>query len=113
MHTYLCVTNSENSKLCTFYNFVENESGITNIDYYTSLAFPNFDTIPAYERHYTLNVTIVPDQILENNELFDVTAKPEHVPAGQPECSTAVIIRDDDGNFKYKHCKVCLHIAVL
>ena len=69
------------------------------IDYYTAIAFPIFDTIPAYTRHYTLSIEIVPDRILEDNELFYVTAKPQHVPFGQPDCRVSVIIRDDDGNF--------------
>ena len=80
------------------------------------MAFPTFDTIPAYERHYTLNITIVPDEILENNELFDVTANPQHVPDGHLECSTDVIIKDDDGSLWYKIIQIlliCLHIALL
>lgn len=83
-----------------FIIFVGNHSGDEKeIDYYTTKTFPDFDTIPAYERDYILNVTIVPDSKLENNELFHVTAVPQHVPVGQPECSVDVIIRDDDGNF--------------
>ena len=79
--------------------FVGNHSGNEDFDYYTAISFPYFDIISPYERHYTLNVTIVPDRILENNELFHVTAIPQHVPAGRPECSVDVIIVDDDGNF--------------
>ena len=48
---------------------------------------------------YTLNITIVPDRILENNELFRVIAKPEHIPAGHFDCSVDAFILDDDGNF--------------
>ena len=69
------------------------------IDYYTAIAFPNFDIIPAYTRNYILNVGIVPDRILEENKLFEVTAKPEHRPDGQPDCCVQVVIVDDDGNF--------------
>ena len=55
--------------------------------------------IPAYSEHYTLSVNIVPNHFLEDNKLFDVTVKPEHMPIGQPDCKVAVIIMDDDGNF--------------
>ena len=89
---------------CIF--FVGNHSanaGIKPIDYYTSIAFPIFDTIPAYSNNYTLNVTIVSNRFLEDNKLFDVTVKPEHMPIGQPDCKVAVIIEDDDGNFSYNN----------
>ena len=79
--------------------FVGNHSGNEIFDYYAAISFPYFDIIPPYERHYILNITIVADRMLEDNELFHVTAVPQHVPAGQPECSVDVIIRDDDGNF--------------
>ena len=79
--------------------FVGNHSGNEIFDYYAAMSFPYFDIIPAYERDYILNITIVPDRILENNELFHLIAVPQHVPVGQPECSVDVIIRDDDGNF--------------
>ena len=71
------------------------------IDYYTAIAFPYFDIIPAYTRHYTLNVGIVPDHILEDDELFQVTPRPKHIPDGYATnyFSVDVIIRDDDGNF--------------
>ena len=83
-----------------FIIFVGNHSGNEEpIDYYTTKTFPDFDIIPPYERDYILNVTIVADRMLEDNELFHITAVPQHVPAGQPECSVDVIIRDDDGNF--------------
>ena len=68
-------------------------------DYYTAIAFPIYDIIPAYTKHYTLSVKIVPDRILENNELFRVTVQPELRPIGYYYCSAEVIIQDDDGNF--------------
>ena len=63
------------------------------------MSFPNFDIIPANTTHYTLKIDIVSDRILEDNELFRVTAVPQHRPAGQPDCSAFVIIKDDDGKF--------------
>ena len=87
------------------YNFVGNHTHTVeaDIDYYTTITFPNFDTIPAYTRHYTLSIQIVPDRILEDNELFFVTVRPEHMPDGQPDCRVAIIIKDDDGNFWYNN----------
>ena len=74
-----------------------------NIDYYTSVAVPNFDTIPAYTRQYTLIVGIEPDHILENNETFQVTPQPQNFPTGYvPSCFLVnVNITDDDGNKNY------------
>ena len=53
-----------------------------------------------------MSVNVVPDRLLEDNELFQVTTKPPYMPADpQPDCSTqvGVIIRDDDGNFQYNN----------
>ena len=79
--------------------FVGNHTIEEGIDYYTSSAFPYIDLIPAYSKVYTLKINVVADRILEDNELFYVTANPQHVPDGQPDCRVSVIIRDDDGNF--------------
>ena len=80
--------------------FIGNDTAQEGIDYYTSIAFPNFDKIPAFTTRYTLNITIVADRILENNELFEITPQPSHLPIGHraTDCSVDVIIRDDDGN---------------
>ena len=96
----MCVTYDGNTCMLLQF-FVGNHTHTVeaSIDYYTAIAFPNFDTIPAYTSHYTLSVKIVADRILEDNELFYVTVIPEHLPFGQPDCRVAVIIRDDDGNF--------------
>ena len=100
---YLCVTDSITySKMISYaccYNFVGNHSVEESFDYYTSVSFPNFDIVPAYTTHYTLKIDIVADRILEDNELFQVTALPQHRSAGQPDCSVSVIIADDDGKF--------------
>ena len=71
-----------------------------NIDYYTSVAYPSFDTIPAYTRQYTLIVGIEKDHILENNEQFQVTPQPKNFPIGHAPSSyrVDVSIIDDDGN---------------
>ena len=81
--------------------FIGNDTAQQGFDYYTSISFPNFDKIPAFTTHNTLNITIVPDRILENNELFQVTPVPQHIPVGHYVylCSADAIIRDDDGNF--------------
>ena len=85
------------------YIFVGNNTAQESLDFYTSVSSPNFDIIKAYNRHYKLNITIVPDRILENNELFQVTPLPQQVPVGHTttDCRVDVIIRDDDGNFQY------------
>ena len=69
-------------------------------DYYTSIAFPNFDVIPANTQNYTLKIEIVKDRILEDNELFRVTPQPESIPDGHTaiDYQVDVIIKDDDGN---------------
>ena len=74
------------------------------IDYFTSVAYPNFDTIPPYTRDYMLTIKIVKDTILENNHLFQVTPSPERVPDDHTitDCRADVIILDDDGNFNIK-----------
>ena len=81
--------------------FIGNNTAQQGFDYYTSISFPNFDKIPAFTTSYTLNITIVPDRILENNELFHVTPVPQHIPVGNHDypCSADAIIVDDDGNF--------------
>ena len=68
-----------------------------DFDYYTPISYPDFDVIPAYRKYYILYVKIFPDRTLEDNELFYVTAQPEHTPDRQPDCRVSVIIRDDDG----------------
>ena len=74
-------------------------NGTTEVfDYYTAIAFPNFATIPASTTNFTLKIDIVPDRILEDNELFKVTAQPEFTPDGHTIPSVDVIIKDDDGN---------------
>ena len=79
--------------------FVGNHSVEEGFDYYTSMSFPNFDIIPANTTIYTLKIDIVADRILEDNELFDVTALPQYRPSDQPHCRVSVIIVDDDGKF--------------
>ena len=83
------------------YISVGNNTAQESLDFYTSVSSPNFDIIKAYNRHYELNITIVPDRILESNELFHVTSLPQQSPVGQPDCSVDIIIRDDDGSFQY------------
>ena len=75
-----------------------------DIDYYTSVAYPTFHTIPPNTTDYMLTIDIVNDTRLENNELFQVTPSPEHVPDGHTitDCRVDVIIMDDDGNFNIK-----------
>ena len=82
----------------------ETTQELDEIDYYTSVAYPNFDTIPPYTRDYMLTIDIVDDTRLENNELFQVTPSPERVPDGHTvtDCRVDVIITDDDGNFNIK-----------
>ena len=57
-------------------------------------------TFPMGETRFLLNVTIVNDNILENNETFNLTINPSSLPGnikvGNPGQAT-VIIRDDDG----------------
>ena len=79
--------------------FVGNHSVEEGFDYYTSMSFPNFDTIPANTTIYTLKIDIVADRILEDNELFQVIARPSEKPVGGFDCSVSVIIVDDDGKY--------------
>ena len=57
---------------------------------------------PVGETHFLLNVTIVNDNILENNETFNLTINssslPGNVEVGNPGQAT-VTIRDDDGMY--------------
>ena len=81
-------------------NCVGNESTFISedeIDYYTSYSFPYFATIEAYSSYFILSIPIVQDCILENNEIFRVSAIPPELPNGHIRCIADVIIVDDDG----------------
>ena len=86
--------------MCTI---LGNDTAVTedDIDYYTSVAYPNVHIIPPNTREYMLTIEIVDDTKLENNELFQVIPSPEHVPDGHTatDFRVDVIIMDDDGNF--------------
>ena len=68
-----------------------------SVDYH---AGPYDIKFPVEVTRFPLNVTIVNDNILENNETFNVTINssslPSNVRVGDPGQAT-VIIRDDDG----------------
>lgn len=73
----------------------------TDIDYYTNTAWPIFDTIiPAGDKVYLLNITIIDDSKLEDHELFNITAIPSSLPDNKSYCDMELIIRDNDGNNK-------------
>ena len=104
-----CVTHGDVTCYCNFVgNHTSTEEGF---DYYTSISFPTHDIIPAYTRHYTLTVDIVPDNVIEENELLRVIAIPLHVPLGQYYCSTDVVILDDDGNVYYNNYTPTVYVC--
>ena len=67
------------------------------VDYYTAYAWPNFDTVEKGTVNYTLNITIINDNRLEDNRLFSIIAFSGTPPNGHTPCTTDVIILDDDG----------------
>ena len=73
--------------------------GGESADYHSG---PYHITFPVGETHFLLNVTIVNDNVLENNETFNLTINsfslPDNVKVGDPGQAT-VIIKDDDGMF--------------
>ena len=72
---------------------------VESADYHSG---PHNITFPVGEARVQLNVTIVNDNILENNETFNLTINssslPNNVKVGNPG-QAIVIIRDDDGMF--------------
>ena len=90
---------------------IANETNTEEFDYYASYTYPNFAIIPKGSIYLTLMIQIVDNNVLENNKLFRVYALPPVTPFGHTECTTDVIIDDDDGklilytmhiNFYYK-----------
>ena len=76
---------------------IANETNTEEFDYYASYTYPNFAIIPNGSIYLTLTIKIVDNNVLENNKLFRITALPPVTPLGHTECTTDVIIVDDDG----------------
>ena len=85
-----------NSCICFTAN-VSNLNGTGPIDYYVAYADPNSAIVPAGSKYYILNITTVPDNRLEENELFRVYVVKPIIPDGTMVILTDVIIMNDDG----------------
>ena len=79
--------------------FTANESArnASDVDYYTQYSWPDFDTVEKGTVNYTLNLTIVDDERLEDRELIRIFAINPNLPDGEIPCQADVIIIDDDG----------------
>lgn len=69
----------------------------SEIDYLTSYSWPNFYIVEKGAFNFTLNITIIPDNILEDNELFRITIDEPQSPEGRVRLPIDVIIMNDDG----------------
>ena len=82
---------------CNFIANVSNRTEVEDIDYNVSYASPNFDIVPEGSKYYILNITIVPDETLEENELFRIYVEQPVRPDDTMVIQTDVIIMNDDG----------------
>ena len=76
---------------------VSNRTGGELIDYYVAYASPNVFKVPAGSKYYILNITTVPDKILEENELFRIYVEQPIRPDSTMVIQTDIIIMNDDG----------------
>ena len=83
---------------------VSNGTGLT--DYYVSNACPNFAIVPAGSKYYILNIIIVPDNRLEENELFRIYVDEPKALDGVVPIQADVIIMNDDGKLSLCITKV-------
>ena len=76
---------------------VSNRIGGELIDYYVAYSSPNVVTVSEGSKYYILNITTVPDKILEENELFRIYVEQPIRPDGTMVIQTDIIIMNDDG----------------
>ena len=78
--------------------FIGNESGLTEseIDFLTSYAWPYFYIVKKDSVKFTLDITIIGDDELEDNELFRIYVDEPKAPAGIVASSMDIIIWNDD-----------------
>ena len=68
----------------------------SEIDYLTSYSWPNFYTVEKGSNNFTLDITIISDNRLEDNELFRINIDEPQAPAGVVPNALDVIITNDD-----------------
>ena len=76
---------------------VSNRTGGELVDYYVAYSLPNFVIVPEGSKYYILNITTVPDKILEENELFRIYVEQPIRPDSTMVIQTDIIIMNDDG----------------
>ena len=78
---------------------VSNLNGTGPVDYYVAYVDPNLAIVPAGSKYFILNITTIPDNRLEENELFRVYVEQPIIPDGTMAILTDIIIMNDDGEF--------------
>lgn len=67
------------------------------MDYYAQFAHPYYAIIKKGNTNFVLKIPIVDDRRLEANESFQITVIPPSLPADHHNCTTDLVIVDDDG----------------